>query len=152
MFATWIEEDRRFAFSIAQNADGTAVEITPEYHAELLSGIPNKQRIVPDKTGRPVLADPLPPTIEQIIAEYESSLDRHLDAVAKSCRYDNRFTFALRAGFPGPYHDEAVKFAGWMDACNVQAFALLESVVAGQAELPTVEAFISALPVFDPLA
>lgn len=82
------------------------------------------------------------------IAQYESALDEHLDSVARLHRYDTRFTFALRAGFPGPYHDEAVAFATWMDACNVQAFTLLSEVQAGTATMPTIEVFIASLPGF----
>lgn len=85
-------------------------------------------------------------TPADIIADYERELDQHLDAAAQSRRYNDRFTFALRAGYPGPYHAEAVAFATWMDACNTQAYQLLHDVQAGTATLPTVEAFIAALP------
>lgn len=88
------------------------------------------------------------PTTAEIVAQYERALDAHLDSVAKQYRYDNRFTFALRAGYPGPYHDEAVAFAAWMDTCNVQAFTLLSEVQAGNATMPTIEGFIAGLPVF----
>lgn len=95
-----------------------------------------------------VIPTPSPPTQEQVIAKYESALDAHLDAVAVAYRYKDRFTFALRAGYPGPYHDEGAAFAAWMDTCNVQAFALLQSVQSGAAALPTIEDFIAALPEF----
>ena len=91
---------------------------------------------------------PLVPTQAEVIALYEKALDDRLDSVAKLHRYDSRFTFALRAGFPGPYHDEAVAFATWMDTCNLQAFTLLSEVQAGNAALPTIEAFIASLPAF----
>ena len=97
----------------------------------------------------PEPADPPPtPTQAEIIAKYESALDAHLDAVAKAHRYNDRFSFALRAGFVGPYQSEGIVFATWMDTCNVQAFALLQSVLDGTAELPTIEDFIAALPTF----
>lgn len=79
---------------------------------------------------------------------YEGALDAHLDSVAHAHRYTDRFTFSLRAGYPGPYQTEAVAYAQWMDACNVQAFALLQRVLSGQETLPSLEAFISGLPVF----
>ena len=91
---------------------------------------------------------PLVPTQAEVIALYEKALDDHLDSVARLHRYDNRFTFALRAGFPGPYHTEAVAFATWMDVCNVQAFALLSEVQAGNATMPTIDEFIASLPAF----
>ncbi|MFZ4537880.1 hypothetical protein [Propionivibrio sp.] len=90
-----------------------------------------------------------PPTQAEVIAKYESALDAHLDSVARLHRYDNRFTFALRAGFDGPYRAEAVLFAQWMDACNVAAYALIAEVKAGAA-MPTIEEFIAGLPAFTP--
>lgn len=95
-----------------------------------------------------VVTDPTPPSQSEVIAQYERALDNHLDSVAKQYRYNDRFTFALRAGYPGPYHDEAVAFAAWMDTCNVQAFTLLSEVQAGNATMPTIEGFIESLPVF----
>lgn len=91
--------------------------------------------------------DPAKASLKQI-AQYESALDTHLDSVAKLHRYDSRLTFALRAGFPGPYQAEGTAFAQWMDTCNVQAFALLSEVQAGNAAMPTIEAFIASLPEF----
>lgn len=125
-----------------------AVEITVEAHTALLEGQAKGKRIVADSNGYPVLQSTPEPSQAEIIAQYERALDDHLDGIAKLHRYDNRFTFALRAGFPGPYHDEAAAFATWMDVCNVQAFALLSEVQAGNAVMPTIEAFIASLPEF----
>ena len=130
------------------NIPADAVEITNEEHRELIEGQSQGKRIVADANGFPVLADPPAPTQAQIIAQYEAALDTHLDSVAKLHRYNDRFSFALRAGFAGPYQAEGIAFATWMDTCNVQAFALLQSVLDGTAELPTVEDFIAMLPVF----
>jgi len=86
----------------------------------------------------------------QIIARYEAALDEHLDAVARASSYDNRFTFALRAGFAGPYHAEGTAFAQWMDACNQHAFDFLGEVLSGDERIPdSVEAFIAMLPKFE---
>lgn len=88
-------------------------------------------------------------TPEQTIARYEAALDAHLDATARMHRYDNRFTFALRAAYPGPWHDDGVAFASWMDACNAQAYTLLQSVMAGEAEMPEIADFLAAFQPFD---
>lgn len=89
---------------------------------------------------------------EQIMAvlvrRYEQALDNHLDSVAQQYRYNNRFTFALRAGYTGPFQAEGVAFAQWMDSVNAQAYDLLLAVQAGQAVPPTVEEFIAGLPEF----
>ena len=89
-----------------------------------------------------------PSTQAKIIAEYEAALDAYLDAVAQQHRYRDRVTFAMRAGYAGPWQSEGVKFGTWMDTCNAQAYALLESVLAGEAELPSKEDFIASLPEF----
>jgi hypothetical protein len=82
-----------------------------------------------------------------IIAQYESALDAHLDAVAKADRWRDRFTFALRAGFPNPWQAKAEAFGTWMDECNAQAYKLLNAVKAGTSALPSVDEFIASLPV-----
>lgn len=82
------------------------------------------------------------PTVE----DYDRALTDHLDAVARERRWDNRITCALRAGFPGPWHNEGVAFAAWMDACNAQSYQLWQDVAAGQTQQPTIDAFIASLP------
>lgn len=123
------------------------VEITGDYYEALLAGQSAGKRIV-SESGYPVLQNPPVKTADQTIAQYESALDAHLDSVAILHRYDSRFTFALRAGYDGPYRSEATAFAQWMDLCNLQAYALLEEVVAGRVEQPSIEEFIDGLPVF----
>ena len=91
---------------------------------------------------------PAPLTTEELVKVYEKALDDHMDAVARSHRYNDRFTFALRAGYPGPFHDEGIAFAQWMDALNADAYALLAAVQAGTAELPSVEEFIAGFDEF----
>lgn len=93
--------------------------------------------------------EPPPPlTAEQLIASYESALDAHLDAVAQQHRYRDRVTFAMRAGYPGPWQSEGAKFGTWMDTCNAQAYALLQSVLDGETELPSKDDFVASLPPF----
>lgn len=121
--------------------------------------IPAGKRAVFHKGSWVLLADssPISPVAEvqeetqaQTIARYEAALDAHLDAAARAHRYDNRFTFALRAGFAGPYQAEGAAFAQWMDTCNQQAFQLLGLVLAGEVSMPaSVEAFIATLPKFE---
>lgn len=97
----------------------------------------------------PYVAPVVPePTLEQRIAEYEKELDKHLDGVAKSYRFADRKTLALRAGYPGPYHDLGLAYATWMDTCNAQAYAQLQRVLNGEEQIPTVEQFLSTLPTF----
>lgn len=68
------------------------------------------------------------------------------DATAQARNYDNCITCALRAGYPGPFHDEGVAFATWMDAQNALAYSMLAEVQAGRMAMPaTVEAALALL-------
>lgn len=60
------------------NMPDDAVEITEAYHAELLEGQSQGMRIVADDTGYPVLADPLPPTQDEIEAAERQWRDQEL--------------------------------------------------------------------------
>lgn len=88
-------------------------------------------------------------TVEQTIARYEAALDSHLDAVAKADRWNNRFTFALRASYPNPWRAKATAFGVWMDDCNARAYTLLQAVQAGEEGVPSVADFIAGLPPFE---
>lgn len=131
-----------------ENIPQDAVNITAQEHASLLQGQSEGKIIASDVKGRPVLVDRPAPTKEQVIKQYESALDAHLNAVAQSHRYDDRKTFALRAGYPGPYQAEGIAFAVWMDTCNVQAYGMLQSVLDGGKPMPTINEMIAALPEF----
>jgi len=80
--------------------------------------------------------------------KFEKALDTFLDDTAKLYKYDNRFTFSMRAGYAGPYQKEALQVALWMDECNVLAYKLLVAVSLGEAPMPeSTQAFISTLPI-----
>lgn len=87
-------------------------------------------------------------TMQEQLASFETILDSHLDEAAQLHRYNDRFAFALRAGYAGPYQAEAIAFATWMDACNLQAYAALQEIVTGKRPMPTEAEFIAALPTF----
>lgn len=86
-----------------------------------------------------------------MVQRYEQALDGHLDSVAKQYSYNDRFTFALRAGYAGPWQAEGIAFAQWMDTCNADAFTLIQKVIAGEVPAPTIEEFIGGLPEFNPV-
>ncbi|NMX27279.1 phage tail protein [Pseudomonas sp. WS 5406] len=64
MYAKWVEEDGRFAFS---SIDNGGIEITAERRQELIDGETNGLRIAPDKKGIPMLI-PLPPPSAETLA------------------------------------------------------------------------------------
>lgn len=85
--------------------------------------------------------------MQRRVSQYETALDAHLDATAREKRYTDRFTCALRAGYPGPWQAEGAAFADWMDRCNMYAYTLMQDVLAGTRPPPaSTEAFIAELP------
>jgi len=80
------------------------------------------------------------------IVKYQAAHDAHLNAAAKARSYDSIHTAALRAGFPGPFHDEGVAFATWMDAYNASGYQLMAQITAGEIVPPTIDEYIAMLP------
>lgn len=88
----------------------------------------------------------LEPQPEQILTSLTQAMQAHLDAEAQTRRYDNIKSAALRAGYPGPFHDEGVAAATWMDTCFALGYAILAEVQAGTRPMPTEAELISLLP------
>ena len=82
----------------------------------------------------------------RILNKYQKAHDAHLDAAAKARRYDSIHTAALRAGYPGPFHDEGVAFASWMDQCNAIGYQIMAEIESGQRVAPTIDEYIAMLP------
>ena len=100
----------------------------------------------PDETyseTQPVL-EPQP---EQILTSLTQAMQAHLDAEAQTKRYDNIKSAALRAGYPGPFHDEGVAAATWMDTCYALGYTIMAEVVAQTRPTPTAQELIALMPV-----
>ena len=82
----------------------------------------------------------------RILDKYQKAHDAHLDAAAKSKRYDSIQSAALRAAFAGPFHDEGVAFANWMDQCNAIGYQIMAEIESGQRVAPTIDEYIAMLP------
>jgi hypothetical protein len=75
-----------------------------------------------------------------------AGVDAHLHAPAKLKGYDTIRSAALRAGYQGPFHDEGIAFATWMDACYARCYQLLAKFQAGEIPEPTLEELLALLP------
>ena len=73
---------------------------------------------------------------KRLLQRYDSILTSHLDSVAQQKNYDNRITCALRAGYAGPFQEEGIAFASWMDNCNHIAHKYLEDIQNGTRSKP----------------
>ena len=105
--------------------DGNLVDMTPEEIAQVQS------------MSLPVVRTP---------EDFDTALTNYLDAVARSRRYQDRISCAVRAAYPGPFQAEGTAFAIWMDSCNQQAYQILEAYQQGQIPEPSIEEFIEMFP------
>ena len=88
-----------------------------------------------------------PETLEQTIARLEAALDRHLDSVANSYRYDSIRTMATYDGDPFPKFDAEGKAAkAWRSACYALSIEIMEDVLAGNRGVPTESELIAEMP------
>jgi hypothetical protein len=89
----------------------------------------------------------VPETPEKIAARLESSLDRHLDAVANSYRYESIRTMVTYATSDhqtfGKEGKAAVKFR---DAVYAHGIQVIADVEAGIRQIPKEEELIAELP------
>jgi hypothetical protein len=82
-----------------------------------------------------------------LVQSYEAALQNLFDTTAQSKNYDSRITCALRAGYTGPYQQEGVAFAQWMDNCYSYTYQVLQEVSSGIRPQPTVQELLAELPV-----
>lgn len=131
------------------NIPADAVEITTEEHAALLEGQSQGKLIQADINGRPVLADPPPPTPDQIIAGMTSAVQSHLDAKARERNYDGILSLCTYATSVIPkFAAEGQAGVEWRDAVWAKCYEILADVQAGTRPTPTAEQLIAELPGF----
>jgi hypothetical protein len=85
-------------------------------------------------------------SLEERIEALHVAVNAHMNAAAGARRYDSIHTAALRAGYPGPFHDEGMVFALWMDAVNLKCYQVLAQFMASEIAEPTQEQLIAMLP------
>jgi hypothetical protein len=88
-------------------------------------------------------------TLEQRIEALHIAVNAHMNVAAGARRYDSIHTAALRAGYPGPFHEEGMAFATWMDAVNAKCYEVLAQFQAGAIAEPTWEELLVMLPVLE---
>ncbi len=91
---------------------------------------------------------PLPatPDFAASFAALDAAVTAYFDERAGERRYDSRITCAMRAGYDGPFQQEARAFAQWMDACNTVCYQLLAEVTAGTRPIPSFAEVLVAFP------
>lgn len=126
-----------------------AVEISAEEHALLIDGQSLGRRIVADANGRPGLANPPPPTLEQIIARMTAAVQAHLDDKARERNYDGILSLCTYAtSLNAKFAAEGQAGVEWRDAVWAMCYEILADVQAGTRPAPTAEQLIAELPSF----
>ncbi|MDO9235958.1 MAG: hypothetical protein Q7U28_08000 [Aquabacterium sp.] len=124
-----------------------AVEITDAEHAALLEGQSQGQRIAADAGGFPVLADPLPPTAEQVQSAFSAAIQARLDTFARTRNYDGILSASTYATSTVPkFAAEGQAAVNLRDATWAAAYVILAAVEAGTRAMPTLEAVMAELP------
>lgn len=122
----YVDAERLVAGRI--NADGS-------HESRLVSSIDPAETVLPEDA----------PGADQIVLDLTNALEDHYDAVARSRRYDSRYTCALRAGYVSYFQPEGLAFAQWMDGCNAQSYQIMIEVQAGQRPIPTAVELIALM-------
>lgn len=130
------------------NIPADAVEITEAEHAALIEGQSMGKRIVTDENGRPILQDPPPPTIEQIIAQYDAAVQQRLDDFAKTRNYSGIMSACTYATSTVPKFKAEGQYAvEARDATWAKCYEVLAAVEAGSRPMPTLDELLADLPV-----
>lgn len=131
------------------NIPADAVEITVEEHQALLECQSQGKLIQADINGRPVLADPPPPTPEQIIADMTAKVQAHMDVKARERNYDGILSLCTYATSVVPkFAAEGQAGVEWRDAVWATCYAIMADVQDGKRPAPTAEQLIAELPPF----
>lgn len=86
---------------------------------------------------------PRPPTEDEFLL----AVDGMLQEGAARKRYSSIQSAALRAGYPGPFHDEGVTYATWMDSVYNDCYTLLAAVKSGTQPYPqSTDELLALLP------
>lgn len=145
MYAKFIEQDQRFAFSLTDNG---GIEIDKTLHAELMSAQRTGKQIVPDKNGIPVAVEQPPPTEQDKIKAAESAVQAMLDAGAKAQGYDGILSAASYAALPvgEPFQAEGAAFLLWRAKCWAHCYAVMADVKAVKRPEPTPTELVGEMP------
>lgn len=130
------------------NIPADAVEISAEEYASIIDGQAAGKRIVSDASGHPILQDPPPPTVEQIIDSIAAAVQAHMDAAAKAAGYDDVKSAVTYAEEPAvqKFRAEGQAFRAWRSLVWAKCYELLAAVQSGARPPMTAQQVIAELP------
>lgn len=105
-----------------------------------------------DKVGKlfhPPGDDSIPPTAEEILKIMQDAIQSHMDTKACERNYDGILSLCTYATSTNPkFAAEGQAGVEWRDACWAKGYEIMDDVLAGNREIPTVEELLAELPVF----
>ena len=106
------------------------------------------QPAIPEGCALEFSADPPPPTPGQIIAQYTTGVQKHLDDFARTRNYDGILSAATYATSAVPKFKAEGQYAvEARDATWAKCYEILAAVENGARPMPTMEELIAELPV-----
>ena len=95
----------------------------------------------------PVIPEPAPMTVEELVEYYEGIVEKHLDAVAQTRGYKDIVSLCSYKGSTDPvFNKEGTAGVAWRDQVWRTCYTIRDAILAEERELPT--DIISELPVF----
>jgi hypothetical protein len=131
-----------YSDDIHKNIPTDAIEITDEQWLECINNSGARQFV-----NGVLIAYVSPITQEQLLKAIEAAIEKHMDEVAQSKKYDNRDSCRLYAGYINPFQSEAIAFGQWVAACWEVVITAQAGIIAGTRTIPTPEAAVLELPV-----
>lgn len=92
---------------------------------------------------------PAPPQ-EEVLKEYETAVQAHLDETAQSRGYDNTYTcLSYLSSTDETWKRESNAFNAWRDSVWRKCHEILNAVMAGTIQPPSIAELIAQLPAID---
>jgi hypothetical protein len=123
-----------------------AIEVSDELFFQTINETDGEWSLVNDNIVKlPIVI--IPETQEQIISRLEKALDKHLDEVANSYRYESIRTMTDYRGDPNPkFNEEGWAAFNWRSACYTLSIQIMEDVLSGKRDVPTEDELIGLMP------
>lgn len=124
-----------------------ALEISQEYHAELLAA-QSAGKVISWDGDLPTAEDPPALSFEQEVVVFKTAIQAHMDAAAKAAGYDDIKTAVTYAEEPSvaKFQAEGQAFRAWRSLVWAYGYEQLALVASGGRTKPTVAELVAELP------
>ena len=120
-----------------------AVEVTDAEAETMINAVLAGKKLTETSAGRPITVDPVPS-----LSDYETAVQRHIDATAQENDFDGILSCTKYIGFENDFSASAMSLLAWNAACWAACHVILNAVRAGTRTAPAVGALIAELPAY----